>query len=104
MHQRKLTICKYFTNEQHCPYAAIGYKFGHEPSHKGNIDKDTTANDDEDFNLSCEIVENQCHLCKWQLPNREDLFSHVESEHVEYHNEMMEIIATRRNTIQLNQL
>ena len=97
MHERKLSTCKYFTKDQHCPYEEIGCKFSHETSDKGNIDEDT-SNDDEDLDLSCEIVENQCHLCKLQLQNRDDLFSHVELDHVEYHQEMMEIIANRRNT------
>ena len=74
---------------------------GHEPADNGNIDEDTD-NDDEDLDLSSEFVENQCHICKLQLPNRDDLFNHVEADHLEYHQEMFEIIAKRRNTIEPN--
>ena len=103
VHERKQSMCKYFTKNQHCPYEGIGCKFSHEPSDKGNIDEDT-ANDDEDLDLSCEFVENQCHLCKLQLPNRDDLFNHLEADHLEYHQEMLEIIANRRNQIKSREL
>jgi len=97
MHERKLSICKYFAKGQYCPYEEIGCKFSHEPSDHGNLNEDD-SNDDGDLDLSCEIVENQCHLCKLQMLNRDDLFNHVEHEHVDYHQEMLEIIASRRIT------
>ena len=80
-------MCKFVSNNQHCPYDEIGCKFSHEheltahePSTIGNID-DNLDNDDEESNDSYEFIENQCHLCKLQLLNRDDLYNHVETDH-----------------------
>ena len=38
------------------------------------------------------VNENQCHLCKNQFESKDDVFYHVQMNHVEYFNGMMEII------------
>ena len=84
----------------HCPYEEIGCKFSHEPVKTHDDDDDLEqVSDDDDNNDSYEFVENQCHLCKLQLLNRDDLYNHVETFHQEYHQGMLEIIADRRNII-----
>ena len=96
MHDENISMCKFFANSQHCPYEEIGCKFSHEAIQEDSIDGDSD-NEDEDGDVSYEFIENQCHLCKLQLPNRDDLFNHVETNHQEYHRGMMEIVANRRN-------
>ena len=84
MHGEKVSMCKFFTNNQHCPYEDIGCKFSHEPSENGNDDEDLD-NDEGDGDESYEFIENQCHLCKLQMINRDYLYKHVETEHHDYH-------------------
>ena len=94
-------MCKFFTNNQHCPYEDIGCKFSHEPSKNGNNEADLEIDEDLEFDEgdgddSYEFIENQCHLCKLQMVNRDDLYDHVETEHQEYHRGMLEIVANNR--------
>ena len=98
-------MSKFFSNNQHCPYEEIGCKFSHEQhetSENGIIDDDL-VNDDEESDDSYEFIENQCHLCKLQLHNRDDLYNHVETDHQEYHQGMLEIVANRRNNTNWSQ-
>ena len=102
MHGEKLSMCKYFAKNQHCPYEDIGCKFSHESSEKDNNDDENDDEDhenDEELDDSYEFCENQCHLCKLQLPCKDDLYCHVETDHEEYHLGMLEVIANRRNNI-----
>jgi hypothetical protein len=41
MHGEKVSSCKFFTSNQHCPYEDVGCKFSHEhkPSENDNIDE-----------------------------------------------------------------
>ena len=97
MHEEETTMCKFFAKRMHCPYEEIGCKFNHEQQEKDENDEDleTVSDDDESY----EFVENQCHLCKLQLNSRDELYYHVETQHTEYHQGMLEIIANRRNII-----
>ena len=61
-------------------------------SEQGHNEEDH-ENDDEDLNESYKFIENQCNLSKLQLPNKNDLFDHVETVHEEYHRGMLEAIA-----------
>ena len=99
MHEEETKMCKFFANKEHCPYEEIGCKFSHEPSKNDDADEDLKNISDDDNDDSYEFVENQCHLCKLQLLNRDDLYLHVETTHQEYHQGMLEIIANRRNLI-----
>ena len=101
MHGEKISICKFFTKNQHCPYEEIGCKFSHEhkPSENANNNEDLD-NDDEVCDESYELNENQCHLCKLQMLNRDDFYKHVETEHPEYHQGMMEIVENMRNNME----
>ena len=94
MHDEKISMCKFFTNSQHCPYEEIGCKFSHEASKEGSSDDDSD-NENEDLDVSYEFIENK-------LPNRDELFDHVEINHREYHQGIMEIVANRRNDIKPN--
>jgi hypothetical protein len=52
--------------------------------------KDGDADDDFPIN------ENQCHLCKKQLLNRDELWHHVEKVHEDYFQGMLEYAAENR--------
>jgi len=97
MHEEKITMCKFFARSEHCPFEEIGCTFSHE--HQENYEKEEdleTISDDGDGE-SYELAENQCHLCKLQLQSRDDLYYHVETQHEDYHQGVLELIATRRN-------
>ena len=99
MHDEETTICKFFANQQDCPFEEIGCKFRHGPSENYNNNEDITNVSDDDNDDSYEFVENQCHLCKLQLLNRDDLYQHIETNHEDYHQGMLELIANRKNII-----
>ena len=99
MHEEETTMCKFFAKRKHCPYEQIGCKFNHEQQEKDENDEDLEIVSDDDNGDSYELAENQCHLCKLQLHSRDELYYHVETQHVEYHQGMLEIIANRRNII-----
>ena len=69
----------------------------HETSKEGSIDEDydNSDNEDGDGDVSYEFIVSQSHLCKLQLSNRDDLFNHVETDHNEYQQGMMEIVVNR---------
>ena len=52
------------------------------------------SEDDESFNP----CENQCHLCRKKLESQDDLWDHVEKEHKEYYNGMLEVAANQSKT------
>ena len=37
--------------------------------------------------------ENQCHLCRKRLNTKDELFEHVQKDHEEYYNGLMEVAA-----------
>ena len=60
--------------------------YDHESSEKSDdedhLSNDVHVNDDEeDSDNSYELIEYQCHICKLQLPNKDDLFDYVETDH-----------------------
>ena len=42
---------------------------------------------------------NRCHLCQIRLNNRDDLFDHVQRDHEEYYNGMMEVAANLNTSL-----
>ena len=50
-----------------------------------HLSDDVYVNDDkENPDDRDELIENQCHICELQLPNKVDLFDHVETDHKKY--------------------
>ena len=63
------------------PSAANSLMNHHESSEKSDdedhLSNDVHVNDDEeDSDNSYELIEYQCHICKLQLPNKDDLFDY----------------------------
>ena len=54
------------------------------------------ASDGSDAEEDYQINENQCHLCKEQLSNKDEMWDHVESVHVEYFQGMLEYAEQNR--------
>ena len=47
-----------------------------------HLSDDVYVNDDkENPDDRDELIKNQCHICELQLPNKVDLFDHVETDH-----------------------
>jgi hypothetical protein len=91
MHEEETTMCKFFAKREHCPYEEIHCQFNHEH------DEELETVSDDDNGDSYEFVENECHLCKLQLHIRDELYYLVETQHVEYHQGVLEILVNRRN-------
>ena len=86
VHTMQTRKCNYILNKQLCPFSDIGCKF---------VDDHDQADDDietieDDYNLN----ENQCHLCRLQLSSRNEVMDHVEVEHKEYFQGVLEYAAT----------
>ena len=96
MHSRRVKACKYFKDKQNCPFEKIGCMFGHddfdEETSSDNIEDITEESSTEDEN-SFAIGENQCHLCEKEFETKDDRFDHVQAEHQEYYNGMLEVVA-----------
>ena len=86
---------KKLVKNEHCPLNWIGCKFSHsmEPTDgKDAEDNKPTAEDnnadeatdESDAEQDYTTHENQCHLCKKQLSNKDEMWDHVETVHVEY--------------------
>ena len=95
VHTQKAKMCRYFVKNEHCPLNLIGCKFSHsmEPTDgKDAEDNKPTAEDnnadeatdESDAEQDYTTHENQCHLCKKQLSNKDEMWDHVETVHVEY--------------------
>ena len=100
IHTEKPKRCKYFQNNQFCPFEKVGCMFDHsckatEPENIEDIEEDGDDEDDEDDH-DYMPRENQCHLCKKQLTTRDELWEHVEQVHVEYFQGVLEV--ARANT------
>ena len=94
MHIEKIKTCHFFLSKKPCPFEKIGCKFLHttKVNDKPN-DIDTDTNE-----TTYTLKENQCHLCNVVLQCRDDLMEHVETNHEEYFQGMMEVAAeARRN-------
>ena len=88
MHSSPPKACRYFANNQECPYEHVGCMFLH-----SNLSVDEISSDesDEDEEALLKPIENQCHICQEQLKSKDDLFNHVESQHEAYFLGIMEL-------------
>ena len=83
------TKCKYFQNKEQCPFSDICCKF---VQYHDEVDDDSEIIEDE-YNLN----ENQCHLCRKQLLSRDEVMDHVEIEHQEYFQGVLEYAAADKS-------
>ena len=54
----------------------------------------TEDSDDEKLVIPC---ENQCHVCKQKLESHDDFWDHVQRQHEEYYNGVLEAAANLYN-------
>ena len=113
IHEKTTKRCKFFLYREICPFSDIGCKFVHENEHEdehGHEQEDEHEHEQEDENeyeqdAEIETIEdeyslneNQCHLCKMQLTTKDDLMDHVEADHKDYFQGMLEYAAANRNS------
>ena len=55
---------------------------------------ESSESDEDEQNETCN--ENQCHLCQEQLLSRDDLWDHVQANHREYYQGMLEFCAAAK--------
>ena len=105
--------CRYFSNQEPCPYEAIGCKFLHDPSiicrnqdcenllcpfaHQNVTNSEGKEDNIEDVSdqeqeETLDVNENQCHLCLVQFESKDDVFNHVQANHDDYFRGMMEFV------------
>ena len=93
IHTGEAKSCKYFLNNVHCPFDKVGCMFSHSAESVDVETHEDIENVEDDYN----IEENQCHLCKSQLDNRDELWEHVENNHEEYFQDMLEVARANRS-------
>ena len=97
IHTERTKKCHFFLSKTPCPFSAIGCKFAHEneanEEHIENVEDDEEVEDVEDEYI---LDQNECHLCHLKLSSRDDLWEHVENQHVEYFQGMLEFAAENR--------
>ena len=110
--EKSLKYCHFFNNHKVCPYEEIGCKFLHvkserckftdcrnplcQFSHNDEKDNLESDEDEEEFDETADISENQCHLCREQFTSKDEHIDHVRSEHVVYYQGMLEVAARMR--------
>ena len=102
IHTMAAKQCKYILNKQLCPFEEVGCAFSHnnveEPNVEEIIDEEHLVEeqiDDEDVEIDYDqLKKNQCHLCYDQLSTKDELWIHVENNHVEYFQGMLEFAAS----------
>ena len=92
IHIKRTKTCNFFLSKTPCPFNDIGCKFAHE--NEANKDPIENAEDVED---EYSLDMNECHLCHLKLSSRDDLWEHVENQHVEYFQGMIEYAADNRS-------
>ena len=90
IHTEKTKKCHYFLNKKPCPFNNIGCKFAHDDEVIEEPNENETTEDAYTAN------KNQCHLCSIQLSSRDELMEHVETNHEEYFQGVMEVAAASR--------
>ena len=90
IHTKRTKTCNFFLSKTPCPFSDIWCKFAHE----NEANKDPIENfEDDDYSLD----KNECHLCHLKLSSSDDLWEHVENQHVEYFQGMIEYAADNRS-------
>ena len=87
IHEKNTRKCKFFLSREICPFSDNGCKFVHD---KHEPDETQTIEDEYSIN------ENQCHLCRLQLTTKDDLMDHVEADHEDYFQGVLEYAAAHR--------
>ena len=97
VHSEEVKVCRYYKSNQSCPFEPIGCMFRHEIDNANSRDEIMDVGEESEGN---DFIpdENQCHICRKQCKCKDDLFNHVEREHVEYFNGMLEAAANLSNT------
>ena len=93
IHEGLSKMCHFFTNNRPCPFYEIGCKFLHADENNEHLDDIETVEDEISQN------GNQCHLCGLKLTSRNDMMDHVENNHVEYFQGIMEISERNRTEV-----
>ena len=91
IHTKGTKTCNYFLSKTSCPFSSIGCKFAHE-----NEANEEHMDEVEDVEDEYTLHQNECHLCNLKLSSRDDLWVHVENQHVEYFQGMLEFAAENR--------
>ena len=104
VHTETVKICKFFKNKQVCPFERIGCMFGHtDMANQSSIKNVEDVSEESDMDEESEDIfvpdGNRCHLCQIRLNNRDDLFDHVQRDHEEYYNGMMEVAANLNTSL-----
>ena len=113
IHTDDAKYCHFYNNRKQCPYDELGCMFLHiraeqctfqhcsnklcQFRHDNQIEtidacEEMVVNDRSDVEEE-PIKENQCHLCMNQMDSKDNLMSHMERNHEEYFNGMMEVAA-----------
>ena len=93
IHTERTKTCHFFLSKTPCPFSSIGCKFAHEiQENEANEEHDDVEDVEEEYTLE----QNECHLCNLKLSSRDDLWEHVENQHVEYFQGMLEFAAENR--------
>ena len=103
-------VCHFFKNSINCPYELIGCMFKHEDEIETVEDDSEMRESDNDEEIEhssgddANNVEetnpfdsNKCHLCSKQTDSEDDLYNHMESEHIDYFNGLREAAAMISN-------
>ena len=88
VHTKQTRKCTFVLNKEPCPFSDIGCKFVH--------DHDQADDDIETIEDDYILDENQCHLCRLQLASRDEVMDHVEAEHKEYFQGVLEYTAAHK--------
>ena len=90
----------YFKNNMLCPYEDIGCKFSHVQSKEKAAQQFAEEDLENDMDVQVDddrLNDNQCHLCRLQLLDKDDLFHHVETNHEAYFQGILEVTNNLKN-------
>ena len=94
MHKQEVKPCRFFKNHEICPFEDVGCKFMHEETEKPDENnlcvKDDVKVGDEDH-----MGDNDCHLCDKMFSCTETLVTHLQVDHSDYHQKMVDAAKRR---------
>ena len=114
VHTDGVKYCHFYNNNKQCPYEDLGCMFLHITAEQctfqncknqlcqfrhdkliENVDEKNDEEVDKDYNDVEEepINKNQCHLCMNQMDSEDKLWNHIDMNHEEYFNGLMEAAA-----------
>ena len=89
IHTEKPKKCKFFLNKELCPFDRLGCMFAHE-----NIESEIVTVEEE-----ITLKENQCHMCMLEFSSKDNVMDHIENDHADYFEGLMEYAAAIRTDI-----